>query len=348
MAGGDGRHDTSLIGRLHRQPYRFDMRQAVRLLEQTAPMNTVPVGIGSDPRREAVRLRSSLSSNFPPSEIESLETLNGGPQPTMTVTEIGLAGAYGPLPPPLTERVLERERVKDHSARDFLDLFNHRLLSLRMRLERLFNPALQIDSRQEVASAETAASVPILAALGLATLTPPEVEERVGGIAISLMGAAGLLNPRPFSAHALERMVGAHFGLPVRVTQMRGGWIVMDAEQHTKLGRSGSLGRGAVLGKRIWDQTIGILIEIGPTDRDTLLKFLPDGSKYAELAELVAFALGETFDVELRVILDPKEVPPAALSDPRQQLGRTAWLGQAPRATPGVLRLRLERGRAAG
>ncbi|HLW69008.1 MAG TPA: type VI secretion system baseplate subunit TssG [Candidatus Binataceae bacterium] len=347
MAGSNGRLDASLSERLDQQPYRFDIRQAVRLLELMAPADSVAVGAGSDPRREAVRLRSSLSSNFPPSDIESLDRTDGEPQPTLTLTVLGLAGAFGPLPPPLSARVIERERVKDHSARDFLDLFNHRLLALLLRLDKLFSPPLQIASAKDVASADTPASVPLLALLGLATLSPAQVEAHLGAIAASLIGAAGLLNPKPFSAHALERLIGAHFGLPVRVLPLSGGWLSLAADQYTRLGRSGRLAQSAVLGKRIWDQAAGICLEIGPTDRETFLKFLPDGPKHEELAGLVAFALGDAFEVEMRVMLRPPDVPPGALGQPRPRLGWTSWLGQAPWQLPAPIHLRLTTRRAA-
>src|SRR5690349_13487645 len=120
MAGDDGRNGTALGELLAGEAYRFDVRQAVRLLEQAAQQKArgrhpgqaepVPLGAGSDPRHEAVRLRGSLTSRFAPSDIEALTP--GGPDepPTLTVTFFGLGGAAGPLPPPLTARVVARNR----------------------------------------------------------------------------------------------------------------------------------------------------------------------------------------------------------------------------------------------
>jgi type VI secretion system protein ImpH len=143
MAGTDGRGETTLKTLLAQEPYRFDVRQAVRLLELAAHRDApdqrsgqpdrVPVGDGSDPRRESVRLRSSLSARFPPSDIESLEPAGPDGRPALTVAFLGIGGAFGPLPSPLTNRVLARERVRDRAGRDFLDMFNHRILSLLVR-----------------------------------------------------------------------------------------------------------------------------------------------------------------------------------------------------------------------
>jgi type VI secretion system protein ImpH len=349
MAGTNGRRETTLGELLDSEPYRFDARQAVRLLEQRRP-DRVPVGVGSDPGREAVRLRGSLTSSFPPSDVESLTTMTAEPgeRPTLTAAFMSIGGAFGPLPPPLTTRVVERERVGDHAARDFLDVFNHRLLSLLMRHWRLFHPALQY-----MQSADAPAGTPpvlqvtpavdaLLALLGLATLprdgSSGSVEKRFAGVITSLLGAAGLLNQRPVSAHALERLLGAHLGRPVHVKQLRGGWLTLADDQRLRMGRFGTLGRDAVLGGRVWDQAAGILIEIGPMDRRTLESLLPGGGLHVQVAELIAFALGNAFDVELHLLLRTEEVQAGSLGAHGARLGWTAWLGHR-RQTPGTVRL---------
>jgi type VI secretion system protein ImpH len=350
MAPADGRDGTSLIGLLAREPYRFDVRQAVRLLElaahrHTAPAGTtspprVPVGQGSDPRLEAVRFRSSLASRFPPSEIESLTPDRQDGRPTMTVTFLGIGGAFGPLPPPLSSRVIEREHVRDHAGRDFLDVFNHRLLSLLLRQSRQFHPALQMPP-----ATDAPARTPLLAMIGAATLprdgSSASVEGRLGSLATTLLGSAGLLNRRPVSAHALERVLAAHFGLPMRVVSLCGGWLRIASDQVSKLGRAGRLGRDAVLGRRVWDQAAGIRIEVGPASLDKLLSLLPGRPANAELAGLTDFALADAFDVDLLLLVRAEEVPATTLGTGGSRLGWTSWLGRQPRRTPGSVRLRL-------
>lgn len=350
MAGSDGRDGIALDALLSLEPYRFDVRQAVRLLEQGARRQAqspeseaaapLPIGTGSDPTREAVRLRGSLTSRFPPSDIESLTP--GGPHepPSLTVTFFGLGGAAGPLPTPLTTRVVVQDRMRDHAARDFLDLFNHRLLSLFLRQWRLFHPALQMP-----AQADSPAKLPMLALLGLANLPPDgpaSASGRMPGVMQSLIAATGLLNHRPVSAHALERLLEGHFGLKVRVAPLLGGWLSLAEDQATRLGKSGRLGHGAALGRRVWDQEAGIRIEIGPVSLNRLLMLLPGQTEYAELADLAGFALGDAFDVEFYLLLRPSDVPIARLGQDGSRLGWTSFLGCQPRHASAAVRLRLK------
>ena len=63
----------------------------------------------------------------------------------MTVNIMSLAGVLVPLPAWVSERDIERSTRGDGALADFLDLFNHRLLSLLYRAQKKYRPAL--DSR---------------------------------------------------------------------------------------------------------------------------------------------------------------------------------------------------------
>ncbi len=134
---------------------RFDFFQAVRVLERDGasssalssdvPANQRPVPVGSDgpAAREPVRFHAQPTLGFPAAPIVSIvprETLaessahdsaNGSKlPPDMTITFMSMAGAGGVLPDHYTSLLIERVRYKDVGLRDFLDLFNHRLISL--------------------------------------------------------------------------------------------------------------------------------------------------------------------------------------------------------------------------
>jgi type VI secretion system ImpH/TssG family protein len=77
---------------------------------------------------ETIRFSARTSLGFPPSEIYQLQRMENG-QMSMTVEFMGLCAAISVMPAPYTEFLLERIRQKDHAMEDFLNIFNHRMIS---------------------------------------------------------------------------------------------------------------------------------------------------------------------------------------------------------------------------
>ncbi|HLL81630.1 MAG TPA: type VI secretion system baseplate subunit TssG, partial [Longimicrobium sp.] len=126
MAAADGRTERSVADVLFdpEEAGGWEFWQAVRLLE----------GLRDRQRpgaRRAVRFSSHVGLAFPTTDIASIsEPAVEGAAPRMSVHFMGLAGVMGPLPHPFTELVLERSSRSNPALRDFLDLFNDRLLRL--------------------------------------------------------------------------------------------------------------------------------------------------------------------------------------------------------------------------
>src|SRR5687768_4623264 len=139
MAAHDGGKIHPVKEWLYAEGPRFDFFQAVKLLELAHPSD-FSVGRGVEPSKEAVRFKSSVRLDFPANDIAGVapaecpsrppepECLGGAP--VMTVNFLGLTGEHGPLPKPVTELVIDRLWHKDRALSDFLDIFNHRVLSL--------------------------------------------------------------------------------------------------------------------------------------------------------------------------------------------------------------------------
>lgn len=333
MAGHGWGTSGSVARLLFAEGWRFELHQAVRLLERMA-REAVPVGEGTEPEREAVRFSSRVGFDFPASEVHevALPAVSGEPA-RMTVNVLGLAGALGPLPAPFSELLLERLAAKDPAFRDFLDIFNHRLVSLLHRARKRVRPGLSWDRPDGEGFSRAA-----FALMGLGTEGARgrmEVEDR------ALPQYAGLLARRGRSAVALELILADYFGVGVRCRQFAGRWLVLDKEQRTAIGRPlGSAGRhnalsglgsGAVLGARVWDQSAGFELTVGPLALGQFLDFLPIGRGFRSLVQLVRFAAGDGLDFTVRLALDAPQVPPCRLGcGPR--LGWSSWLTTRPRA----------------
>lgn len=355
MATARREYADSLIDLLVAEPYRFDSRQAVRVLEARQKREAGP----------GPRFRSSLSLAFPISDLESVSVspYRNHP-PVVTVSFLGLGGAMGPLPTPYTEYLSAGVRRKQTAGRDFLDLFNHRLVTSAMDQAKLFRPALEPGLPQQSSHARR-----LYALLGLAI---PSQIERNPALAASLLPMAGLLNQAPRSAHAIERAVSSHFGVRARVIPFRGDWMQVPAGQRTALGvlgRNQRLGQTAMLGGRVWDQSANITLQIGPLPLDAAEHFLPParpftrrvvkplgrskGSAplpqvtpppavalvgapprglYRQMAELLDFLVTDTVGVEIRLLVETASLRPSRLH--RAAPMRLGWTSRLNRHMP--------------
>ena len=318
MASTRGGQTDHLIDLLRREPYRFDSRQAMRVLEIRQRRVEGP----------DVAFRSSMSLSFPVSPIETVvvpeET---GSPPVITVSFLGLGGATGPLPAPYTEHLNAATRRGITAGRDFLDIFNNRLVMSAMNLAKLFSPAIQAGRPQESSLAKQ-----LYALLGLGT---PGILETIPNLAPTLLPLAALINQRPLSAHAIERAVTSQFGVPARVKPFRGAWLRVSRQQRTsigKMGRNQRLGMDAMLGGKLWDQSANITLTLGPMSLDAAERFLPGqtapkDSVQPRLAALVNFLVDGDVGVGTRLIVDPDTLRPSRLTAAQpMRLGWTSWL----------------------
>lgn len=318
MASARGGQTDHLIDLLRREHFRFDSRQALRVLE----IRQRKVD-GAD-----VAFRSSMSLTFPVSDIETVVVPDdAGVSPVVTVSFLGLGGATGPLPTPYTEHLNAATRRGLTAGRDFLDIFNNRLVMSAMDLAKLFSPAIQAGRPQESSLAKQ-----FYALLGLGT---PAILETIPDLAPALLPLAALINQRPLSAHAIERAVTSCFGVPARVMPFRGAWLHVSRQQRTEIGKKGRnhrLGMDAMLGGKLWDQSANITLTLGPMSLDTAERFLPGpntpkDSVQPRLAALLNFLVDGDVGIGTQLIVDPDTVRASRLTSAQpMRLGWTSWL----------------------
>ena len=313
--------------KLRREPQCFDFFQALRLLERFRPSKK-PVGQFSHPETEVAHFRAHPSLAFPASQIQQAEWPQDGPV-EMTVNFMGLIGPEGVLPNPYTSLIIERQRESDNTLRDFLDIFNHRIISLFYRAWRKyrFDVASERDERDRF-------SRQLLSLLGLGT---EGLQDRQTVAHDSLIYYAGLLAQRPRSAQALQQILMDYFDVPVEIEQFAGGWYPLDPETQCRLSEeitdSGELGFGVVVGDEIWNQQSRVRIVLGPLGLDRYADFLPDGKSFEPLRSWVRFFSNDEWDFEVKLVLEREQVPACTLgaegiSGP--QLGWVSWVKSAP------------------
>lgn len=320
---------ASAVGeKLRSEPFRFDFFQAVRLLEKLFPERT-PVGRFAHPASEVAHFGAHNSLAFPASQIQAMDWPEAGPL-HMTVNFMGLTGPEGVLPNPYTSLIIERVRASDGALRDFLDIFNHRSISLFYRAWRKyrFDVACERGERDRF-------SRHLLSLVGLGT---DGLQDRQAVPDDSLIYYCGLLAQRPRSAQALRQILGDYFKVPVEIEQFSGGWYRLDADTQCSFSEgmsdSEGLGTGAVVGDEVWDQQSRVCIVLGPLSLERYVDFLPNGSCWELLRAWVRFFSNEEWDFDVKLILERDQVPACELGADAgaggPQLGWVSWVKSAP------------------
>lgn len=346
MAAQKRRANPALADELFSEPYRFSFFQAVRLLERLAP-DRQPVGRSrqagghaSHPTREIVRFCTIASLVFPPSQISELKKYQPGESdqvkthhsetddqtqagpPLMRVAFMGLTGPTGVLPDAWTEFLIERIRAKDHTLHDFLDLFNHRAISLFYRAWEKYRFPISWERNKADRFTEYLFDLIGMGTTGLrGRMSVPDQ---------ALLRYGGLIAQRPHSATAVAAILSDHFGVSARIEQFFGQWLKLEDRDYTRLGKSNSqLGVSTISGQRVWDQGSKFRVCCGPLSLAEFTNFLPVGTAFRPLKEITGFLAGQEFDFDLQLVLKAQEVPGCVLTTRARRkpmLGWTTWL----------------------
>ncbi len=325
MATYGWREKSSVKEGLFREGSRFEFFQAVKLLE-IIYKDRLPVGEEtSDPIKAAVWFQGKTSLSFPPGDIDGFDIpekkkpplsfypnendeldMPQGKKPLrMRVNFMSLTGALGPLPQAYTELVLERIRAKDTALRDFLDIFNHRLISLAYLVRKKFRPGFEF-SRPD----ESLFSQFLFSLIGMGT---PGLKKKMEVKDRALLFYAGLLAMQPRSMVGLVTILEDYFGVKVKGESFCGQWLCLENDQWTQigklLGQNQLLGDSAILGRKVWDQQSKFKLIFEPLTFSQYSNFLPSGNTFVSLRELVKFYTRDELDFDITLELNKAEVP---------------------------------------
>jgi type VI secretion system protein ImpH len=271
---------------------------------------------------------------FPPSEIAALEDGAAGEPARMTVSFLGLTGPQGMLPLDYSLYAASRARAGDRAMKDFLGLFEHRIISLFYRAWTKSHAAARVQGEGAADAADSRAPDPLTTQLlAVVGLDGPGLANRLAIPEESLLYYAGLFAMPCRSATALEQLIGDYFDVPCEVEQFVGAWYPLDQTAQTALGGDdGYLGGGAVAGDEVWDQQGRVRVRIGPLTRRRYDEFLPGGQLHEALRALTRFFANDQFDFEIQLVLARDEAPPCRLDADTTPLplGWCTWLRTTP------------------
>lgn len=324
MAPDAGTTNTPVGKALADDPSRFTFLQAMWLLQRALP-ESVPVGHQGPPDDEPVRLRPSASLAFPPCDIDSVEERPDQQPPfRLTTNFLGLYGAHSPLPNHYAETIAQESSDED-PVRDFLDVFNHRLLSLFARGLLRYRGHLVYDRK-----GGDDFSWRLFA---LAGFDPDTIDGLDGVPRQRLLRFAGHWSSHPISASSAAGIISAYFhGIRVSIDQCIPRWVYLDEEHVCRLGeRSCRLGVDTTVGSRIQDRMGRFRVVVGPVDIETYRSFLPGSDNMTALSSLARLASGGWHTFEVDLILRGEDTPRISVSlGERGELGRTAGFFSEP------------------
>jgi type VI secretion system protein ImpH len=295
--------------------------------------------------REAVRLRPNPSLALPVSDLEGIYPLppsaNGQPRVQVVVNFAGLYGATSPLPLWYSAALLRQPEGKRGEPGQqevgkrpppcppgcaFLDIFNHRLLSLRYRAWLRNQPQLgryaqrSGERRPDVEAADREQGIVNLVLHDAAGFwaAPRELSQPE----TPLLRYAGLflLRNRPGSglqsllASLLAEWLPDEPGCDVTVSQLAFARYSPIPDSERPRIPNMRCGRNAVIGRRQLDRMNQLGIHTGPVSYPALQDFLPGNRCYEKLRKWVRYYLRQPLDVTLEVRVPSFMVPPATIS----------------------------------
>jgi type VI secretion system protein ImpH len=338
--GADNRNTANHLGplleQLRREPYRFTFFAAARLVEASRP-DLPRLGQAAKASAEPVRFGQQPSLVFPPASIHAFRPAGDAGEDRaeraraatwLLVHFLGLLGPNGPLPLHLTEYELDRrygendDRTKPHddTFSRFLDIFNHRILTLFYRSWAQAQPCASRDRPKSDRFGEYVAAI-----AGLGT---PALRNRDAMPDLAKLHYAGLLACQARPPDGLRAILAGILQLRVEVHELVGQWLSIPRGQLWQLGRSvqtSTLGLNTTLGPRVRAHQHKFRVRLGPLRLTDYMRFLPGKELIQLVRAVVRNYAGDQWDWDLQLVLAHAEVPGIRLGQ-QGQLGWTTWL----------------------
>lgn len=299
--------------------YRF-----CQLLERSQP-DAPALGSTSTISNDPVRFRPHPGMGFPAGEFKRLELpeVDGEPA-TARVTFMGLYGITSPLPSACIDDIAQR-REGVEAMSDFLDIFNHRLITQFYRIWRKYSwPA----SFQAGGKDKTSRYLLSLAGLGIQGCAE-SIAMPISRF-LALPGMMRLPTRTGDGILAIVRLLAPDTGAeiiphdPARIAQKN--MLTMSTSQPVSLEHRPVMGRYAI------DVNHQVHLRLTTDNAQEAMSWLPGASLHADLHVLLAVYLGAKLDVRITLTLARELLPDALLSckgiGSGVLLGRTAVMRQ--------------------
>jgi type VI secretion system ImpH/TssG family protein len=273
-------------------------------------------------------------ADFPAGEVRNISLASGGADNVHGISSIGnyISGQNGVLPDGILEWVVNDTKDKSGGALvEFLDIFNHRLQSLRYAFKALNDNTLASTSAEFTHIGKF-----LLALSGNSFESHQRLYDQSPD---ALINMAGSLANRRMCLPTIQSLFKAVLGLPLHSMQnLVGRWRDVAEEDHTMLGQANSsLGSNAALGTRIWDQQAAVGVRIEPLSVKRLRNLVPGGREHPKLISLLQWITDGRVDCQVTLVAQKSlsdSVKLTQRSDKANRLNMLSRLGQSDDVTP--------------
>lgn len=263
----------------------------LRLIETLR--NDLPrIGFAKTPDKEAVRLGQKPYLHFPSTSIASITGGKGVNQDSVLILVyfLGMLGTNGPMPLDVTSYIYQRAiHEYDASSSRFLDIINHRIISLYYRAFAQNEIAISFDRKDD----------PIRELIK--SLTGQITRKNSVLPAYTIESLSPFLSCRARSKDGLVCMLQNFFNLPIKVNDFKEKVQTIPKDLRLKLSDSNNaiLGVSTQLGAHYYSRTKSISIEIGPMSFTDSFEFMPKRKMFLQLCELVNLYIKKILEIDL-------------------------------------------------
>lgn len=277
----------------------------------------------SFPEDELVRFTANGTLAFPTSDISGLEETEDG-QYLLETTFLGLQGSQSPLPSFYLEEFAWDYVQDDPGLNHFLDLFNHRFITLIHRIWRKYRYYISYNEGLDTFSQRMFA---------LVGLENPMIRQTLQINHSKMLSYAGLLSGATRSPEVISGLISHCFDLDdVSIIPWQDRIVPIPEDQQTVLGEMNSdLGETFVIGDNVDDCNGKFVLCLNKLTVKRYLSFLPSGDTFEPLKTFVAFILRDQFAFDVKLSLDKNQLTEMTLGNEMScLLGWTTFIGEIP------------------
>lgn len=288
---------ASVIDDLNNHPQAYEFIQSVRLLRHSPNISV------KKKWDENFLFESSFNLSFPLAEIEALKI----DHEKMSITNLmaGLTGIQGALPYTYTNRIRELSRQQKAEIKDFINLFNHKLVAQYIDSSIAYNLPVRYEIDQENYYLN------ILHALNGYVASHHKQED----IEDYFAEFSGLMQGQNNNAYAVRTVLNCIFSQKIEVEEFVEEKFTLEETQRTRLGNGHSLlGMNTFCGATVKQINGKIILKIGPLKKTDYLNFLPTQILSNKLKRILQNWCDPTLVIDVCLILHKDEISPCSLS----------------------------------